>query len=249
MKKNVYLLIFSAILAISLFACGAPDEPEVTEPTDEEKMEQLLDLIETKVSEYDGCTVSHDSGTINVNVWKESITGTANSVLTQGGGSKDETWEQAKADVENTVIHIADCIRSSDFASTKLLLNVLDHSDHGRKLLTFNNSGVAYDIVAEASVPSQEEQPYKTEQSTQPKTDSSTKPDEGSGGQNNFNTYDNPEQQQTNAAYVLNTSTMVFHVPSCRMVSRISPENYSTHNGTRNDVIGMGYSACGICNP
>lgn len=212
-------------------------------------MEQLLDLIETKVSEYDGCTVSHEASTINVNVWKESITGAANSALAQGSGQKDETWGKTKADVENTVIHIADCIRSSDFASTKLLLNVLDHSDHGRKLLTFDNSGVSYDIIAEASVSSQEEQTTKTEQSTKPKNDSSTKPSEDSGSQNNFNTYDNPEQQQTNAAYVLNTSTMVFHVPSCRMVSRISPENYSTHNGTRNDVIGMGYSACGICTP
>lgn len=38
----------------------------------------------------------------------------------------------------------------------------------------------------------------------------------------NFNTYDNPEQQQTSAAYVLNTNTQKFHYPSCKSVKNCS---------------------------
>lgn len=237
MKKNTYSLILGVILALFLCACAATNEPELIEPTDEEKMEQLLNLIETKVSEYDGCTVSHEAGTINVDVWKESITGTANSVLAQGGGQQDESWGKTKADVENAVIHIADCIRTSDFASTKLLLNVLDHSDHGRKLLTFNNSGVAYDIVAEAPVASPEEPAADTETASPSKPSAPTNQSQGNAASTN------------NITYILNTDSMVFHTPSCHVAKRILQENRRDYNGTRDDVVTMGYSACGVCNP
>lgn len=66
---------------------------------------------------------------------------------------------------------------------------------------------------------------------------------------NNFNTYNNPEQQQTTSSYVLNTNTMKFHYPSCRDVKKIAPHNYSTYDGTRDGVIGQGYSPCGHCHP
>lgn len=66
---------------------------------------------------------------------------------------------------------------------------------------------------------------------------------------NNFNTYNNPEQQQTTSSYVLNTNTMKFHYPTCRDVKKIAPHNYSTYDGTRDGVIGQGYSPCGHCNP
>lgn len=49
--------------------------------------------------------------------------------------------------------------------------------------------------------------------------------------------------------YVLNISTMKFHKPSCRDVEKISPENYATFEGSRNDVIVQGYDSCGHCNP
>ena len=66
---------------------------------------------------------------------------------------------------------------------------------------------------------------------------------------NNFNTYDNASQQQTTSSYVLNTSTMKFHFPRCRDVKKIAPQNYSTYDGTRDDVMNQGYSPCGHCNP
>lgn len=50
-------------------------------------------------------------------------------------------------------------------------------------------------------------------------------------------------------SYVLNTSTMKFHKPSCRDVEKISQENYATFDGSRDDVIAQGYDPCGHCNP
>lgn len=252
MKKKALAVILSVIISLFLCACGAPEEPVVEESTEAEKMEQLLDLIEAGGSQYGGHTVSHDAGTITVSVWDEGITSTANAVLAQGSGAQDETWSQVKDEVETTVIHIADCIKNSEFASTKLLLHVLDHSDHSRKLLSFDNSGVAYDIVAETPTAPPVEPPAETEPTVGPPSSTpstSPQPSQSGGGANNFNTHNNPEQQQTTASYVLNTNTMVFHTPSCRMVPRIAPENYATSNGTRSDVAGAGYSACGICHP
>lgn len=69
------------------------------------------------------------------------------------------------------------------------------------------------------------------------------------GNGNNFNTYDNESQQNTSAKYVLNTSTSVFHRPSCRDVPKISPSNYSTTNRTRDDLVSSGWRACGHCSP
>lgn len=71
----------------------------------------------------------------------------------------------------------------------------------------------------------------------------------GGGGGNNFNTYDNEEQQNTAAKYVLNTSTRVFHRPTCRDVPKISPENYSVTNRTREDLTSRGWHRCGHCSP
>lgn len=71
----------------------------------------------------------------------------------------------------------------------------------------------------------------------------------GSGDANNFNTYDNPDQQQTSATYVLNTNRMKFHYPNCSSVKKIAPDNYAEYTGTRDEVIAKGYSPCGKCDP
>lgn len=64
---------------------------------------------------------------------------------------------------------------------------------------------------------------------------------------NNFNTYDNGAQQQTDDLYVLNTSSMKIHHTTCDSVRKISPQNYSTSNTSVEELIGQGYSRCGIC--
>ena len=68
-----------------------------------------------------------------------------------------------------------------------------------------------------------------------------------SGDASNFNTYDNPSQQQTEATYVLNTHTMKIHHPSCSSVKKIAPQNYATSNSSLDELINQGYSTCGNC--
>ena len=68
-----------------------------------------------------------------------------------------------------------------------------------------------------------------------------------SGDESNFNTYNNPEQQQTSALYVLNTSSMKIHYPSCSSVKQIAPQNYATSNSSTEDLRAQGYTTCGKC--
>lgn len=49
--------------------------------------------------------------------------------------------------------------------------------------------------------------------------------------------------------YILNTSSMKFHKPSCSSVSDMSEENKETFNGSREELIQEGYEPCGRCNP
>ena len=49
--------------------------------------------------------------------------------------------------------------------------------------------------------------------------------------------------------YVINTNTGKFHKPLCKSVSKIKDSNRWDYNGTRDEVIGMGYVPCKNCNP
>ncbi len=82
----------------------------------------------------------------------------------------------------------------------------------------------------------------------------STNANSGSGGSSagngsNFNIYNNESQQNTTANYVLNTSTLKFHRPSCKSVKKIAPGNYDTSSNSRESLISQGYSPCKNCNP
>ena len=62
-----------------------------------------------------------------------------------------------------------------------------------------------------------------------------------------------PESGQTaetgTAAYIANTNTMKFHRPGCPSVSDISEHNRMYFEGTRQELINMGYAPCRRCNP
>lgn len=82
---------------------------------------------------------------------------------------------------------------------------------------------------------------------SQPVTASSESGTTSNSSANNFDTYDNPEQQQTSASYVLNTSRMKIHYPSCSSVKKIAPQNYATSNLSIEDLKAQGYTTCGNC--
>lgn len=51
------------------------------------------------------------------------------------------------------------------------------------------------------------------------------------------------------ASYVLNTNSKKFHLPGCPSVGKMKESNRQDYTGSREDLIGQGYSPCGQCNP
>ncbi|MDO4615136.1 MAG: DNA/RNA non-specific endonuclease [Lachnospiraceae bacterium] len=49
--------------------------------------------------------------------------------------------------------------------------------------------------------------------------------------------------------YILNTNTKKFHYPHCGSVQQMKEKNKREYEGTRDEVIAMGYSPCKNCNP
>ena len=58
---------------------------------------------------------------------------------------------------------------------------------------------------------------------------------------------DGGEQEGTH--YVLNTNSKKFHYPDCHSAEKISEANREDFYGTREELIAMGYSPCGNCDP
>lgn len=110
---------------------------------------------------------------------------------------------------------------------------------------TENTVSQSDDIEAELIAQEQAE----AERITQEQSQAAQAVDQSQNSANNFNTYDNASQQQKTSNFVLNTSTMKFHNPGCKDVKKIAPQNYSTYDGSRDDVMNQGYSPCGHCNP
>ena len=83
---------------------------------------------------------------------------------------------------------------------------------------------------------------YPTENTTVLSTEKPTeKPTE------NTPVYDPSENNGNNPveySYILNTNTKKFHYPDCKSVKKMLDSNKESYHGTREDVIGMGYTPC-----
>lgn len=55
--------------------------------------------------------------------------------------------------------------------------------------------------------------------------------------------------ESAEASYVLNTNSKKFHLPGCPSVGKMKESNRQDYTGSREDLIGQGYSPCGQCNP
>lgn len=62
------------------------------------------------------------------------------------------------------------------------------------------------------------------------------------------------QPQETNigsegTAYVINTNSGKFHLPTCSSVEDMSPGNRQDYVGDRQELLDQGYTPCGICKP
>ena len=60
---------------------------------------------------------------------------------------------------------------------------------------------------------------------------------------------DDAGYEEEGSAYILNTNTMKFHLPSCGSTENIQKENRKEFRGDREKLLEEGYAPCGSCNP
>jgi DNA-entry nuclease len=60
---------------------------------------------------------------------------------------------------------------------------------------------------------------------------------------------DQGDQEEDSCDYVLNTSSLRFHLPDCSGISDMKAENRQDYIGTREELIAQGYTPCRICEP
>lgn len=56
-------------------------------------------------------------------------------------------------------------------------------------------------------------------------------------------------ESSESGTYILNTNTKKFHLPTCSSVDDMNEENREEYTGSREELIGEGYSPCQRCNP
>ena len=86
---------------------------------------------------------------------------------------------------------------------------------------------------------------YTTGESESLKQEGST--EQYNEGNNSSNEED--EVENNSLSYVVNTNTGKFHYPSCSSANQIKSKNRWDYDGSRDELIGMGYVPCKRCNP
>ncbi len=66
---------------------------------------------------------------------------------------------------------------------------------------------------------------------------------------NSHNSNSGSQTDRNEMTYILNTNTKKFHLSGCSSVNQMAENNKKKYSGTRDEVIDMGYTPCGRCNP
>lgn len=157
------------------------------------------------------------------------------------------TVTPADANIDNLTLNGSECTFASDdngnltFSASEAGSYIITVSCDGieSNSLTFNVEDKAAIAAAEAQAQAEAGAARQAELETQ----------QAAAEESNQPAAVQQTQEPQASSYVVNTSTKKFHLPNCRDVDKISPENYWAYEGTKDDLINQGYSPCGHCHP
>lgn len=161
------------------------------------------------------------------------------------------TVTPSDANIDNLTLNGSECIFTSDdngnltFSASEAGSYIITVSCDGieSNSLTFNVEDKAAIAAAEAQAQAEAEAARQAELEAQQAAE------EAAAEESNQPAVVQQTQEPQASSYVVNTSTKKFHLPNCRDVDKISPENYWAYEGTKDDLINQGYSPCGHCHP
>lgn len=201
--------------------------PSSTAVSLDELTKQINSILQQN---YSGSDIVFDEKTVQVTVWIDGLAAAVYSAQQEGRGADDKDWMGAKEGTLSVATSIKEVLDSFGYSDMDVALNFANDQNYENTLLSIFNGSIVYDVL---QGPSSTPVPQKSIASK--------------SGSNNFNTYDNTEQQQTEADYVLNTSSKKIHYKTCDSVKKIAPDNYKEFYGTIDEALFEGYSKCGVC--
>lgn len=246
MKNRLIILLASAIVAFAICGCSSTSsaDPAAEEP-----------LIEVTADDEQEDAMPADSDMIG-----EAIEDTIPAEV-DAQGLSDSNLPKEVAPTTDTV-QSTDIVNIREQANTDSAIlgkaaigetfTRYEASDNGWSRIDYNGS--------EAYIKTEYLEPFTGDSSSEssvaaavvstPATATADVNNNGAAtgtGDSNFNTYNNADQQKTATAFVLNTSSMKIHYPSCYSVKKIAPQNYSTSDLSLEELKGQGYTTCGNC--
>lgn len=254
--KRLITYVLAAAMALSLAACGAPaadntDNADSTPAAADENIRSLSffknDDIKLKVGQ------SNSSSYIQVKV-KDRSEFSPDDVLFISENEEIASFSFSRDALTTYLYYDVTGIAEGE---TYIYASSLDGSVTSEKVKVIvtgsKTDRTATNISDEPSEPEPEEA-KAAEVSTEETSPVEVIPletmaAEQSGEPSDRSVPADPEPEPAAMVYVLNTSTRKFHLPGCSSVSTIKDSNRRDYEGTREEVIAMGYEPCGRCHP
>lgn len=128
-------------------------------------------------------------------------------------------------------------------SNSEIILETEEESDVEIESETESEIEVNTEIKTDADLDQNEETEdnLKIEQNAMTDTETVTVTETNTGV--NINT------ENKSTSYVLNTDSKKFHFPSCSSAKRMKDENKKIFDGSRDEIISQGYTACKSCKP
>ncbi len=225
-----FLLVCFILIYPTVFGSFSPKEKDAASP---------IDIAETHID--DNITVPEKSDDMPATSYQEEIVSdTHTDKVIELPQDNDVSEDRTSEGQDIAKSSVSEAIEEHTIPDENTV-NAMPSSSEQQIIPEPPEESSADEGVEEHAIPDEPE-PSSQDNTAEPAVNPT-----GTSRNNNFNTYDNAAQQQTDDSYVLNTSSMKIHHKTCDSVKKIAPQNYSTSNASVDELIGQGYSRCGIC--
>ena len=157
---------------------------------------------------------------------------------------EDQIEEYVKSTRNHVMYRVTPCFAGDELVARGVHMQAISVEDKG-KGLAFNvycynvQPGIEIDyLTGDNKLEGEAKEPEDAKQLT-----------ENSGNAGIADQTEEDTQASPVLTYVLNTNTRKFHYPDCNSVKQMKDKNKSEVEGTRDEVIAMGYDPCGNCHP
>lgn len=225
MKKIVCLCLLFILLV-----CCIPCSAEVTMiPADEDDLATVLEEAFAQMElDYSHVTLNRKDGIFVIDIAIDGLTENLLSLKKDGYDETFDEWVQFKGSMLSLHGSILDMFKTVHREDLRLILNVVNDDAFIRQDYSTISHNPLLSIGVLCAVSVDELADDFVIETPLPKATPAKVPE---------------------TTYILNTNSKKFHFPTCDSAIRTKEKNKKEYHGTREELIDVGYSPCGVCHP